>query len=208
VPNVPTLISSRRIGPRNSAGAYSGSMTAERLASGLAITAYAAATFAAMWITAHAYARDPAPDESTGLLVFMPVVVFLLPLVTGFAVGRWWALALVAWLVLATILADGLEPLQRPPPSEVEGNVGLTGADDRLRPYPAAARRHRTAQAHPATAARQAVAPDLSPAKPVATQRAEGSSPFIRFNESPPQAGFLVTSLCVVRDAATSHRFT
>jgi hypothetical protein len=100
-------------------------MNAERLAPGLAITAYAAATFAAMWITAHAYARDPVPDTGTGLVVFIAAVVFLLPLVTGFAVGRWWALALVAWLVLATIVADGLEPLQRPPPSEVEANVGL-----------------------------------------------------------------------------------
>jgi hypothetical protein len=84
-------------------------MNAERLASGLAIAAYAVATFAAMWITAHAYARDPFPDDmGTGLVVFIALVVFLLPLLAGFAIGRWWALALVVWLVLAASVAADL----------------------------------------------------------------------------------------------------
>jgi hypothetical protein len=101
-------------------------MNAERLASGLAIAAYAVATFAAMWITAHAYARDPFPDDmGTGVVVFLALVIFLLPLLAGPAIGRWRAVALVVWLVLATSVADGLEPLQREPPSEVEGSVTL-----------------------------------------------------------------------------------
>jgi hypothetical protein len=67
-----------------------------RLVPGLAIAAYAAATFAAMWVTAHAYARDPFPDLATGVVgVFLAFVVFLLPLFAGFVIGRWWAVALV-----------------------------------------------------------------------------------------------------------------
>jgi hypothetical protein len=48
------------------------------------------------------------------------LVVFGLPLLAGFAIGRWWAVALVLWLFLATRVADGLQPSHGPPPSEVE----------------------------------------------------------------------------------------
>ena len=89
-------------------------MTAARLVSGVAIAAYAAITFVALWLTAHAYARDPFPDISPAASIFV-----------GFATGRWWAPALVLWLLLAGSVADGLEPLQRDPTGEVEGSVGL-----------------------------------------------------------------------------------
>ncbi len=97
-------------------------MTAARLVSGVAIAAYAAITFVALWLTAHLYARDPFPDISPAASIF---VGFVLPLLVGFATGRWWAPALVLWLLLAGSVADGLEPLQRDPTGEVEGSVGL-----------------------------------------------------------------------------------
>jgi hypothetical protein len=98
-------------------------MTAARLASGIAIATYATITFVALWITAHAYARDPFPDGiGPAASIF---VAFVLPLLAGFATGRWWAPALVLWLLLAGSVADGLEPLQRDPTGEVEGSVEL-----------------------------------------------------------------------------------
>jgi hypothetical protein len=59
-------------------------------------------------------------NGSTVFLACAAVVAVVLPLLTGFAIGRWWAVALVLWLLLATLVADGLAPMQRPPPSALE----------------------------------------------------------------------------------------
>lgn len=98
-------------------------MTAARLASGVAIAAYAAITFVVLLMTAHAYARDPFPDDFAPAVSILVAIV--LPLLTGFTTGRWWAPALVFWLVLAAGIADGLEPVRRDPSGEVEGSVEL-----------------------------------------------------------------------------------
>jgi hypothetical protein len=85
------------------------SMNGARLASGVAIVAYAAATFAGLW---------------TSGLTFV-AVLFVLPLLAGFAIGRWPAVALVLWLFLAIRVVDGLEPFQEPDNEGVGGAGGL-----------------------------------------------------------------------------------
>lgn len=102
------------------------SIDPERLVSGLAIGAYAAVTLVALWMAAQGYARDPFPDEPTGFIVFLAVVVFVVPLLAGFAIGRWSACALVLWLILATTAVAGLAPpIWRDPTGEVEGGIEL-----------------------------------------------------------------------------------
>jgi hypothetical protein len=91
-------------------------MNASRVACAAAIVTYSAATFISLWMTAHAYARESYPDESTAVVMFHVFVLFVLPLLTGFALGRRRALVLVFWVVLAGRAADGLEPMQRLPP--------------------------------------------------------------------------------------------
>ncbi len=96
-------------------------MNADRLISGMAIAVYAVATFVALLITAHEYGHDAFPTDPTGVAAVAAVsVVFVLPLLAGFAIGRWWAPVLLLWVVCATALADALEPLQREPTGEVE----------------------------------------------------------------------------------------
>lgn len=89
-------------------------MRADRLVSGAAMATYAAIMFAWLWQVAHAWAHDR--DTSVAGVLSVAVGLFLLfglPLLVGFAIGRWWAPAIVLWLILAARVADGLEP-ERP----------------------------------------------------------------------------------------------
>lgn len=89
------------------------SETAERRISCVAIMAYGVVVFLAAWVTAHAYALDPNPGDPDALGTAAGVfVVFLLPLLTGLAIGRWWAPLVVFLLVVGAGIADTLEPVQ------------------------------------------------------------------------------------------------
>ena len=45
-------------------------------------------------------------------MVVATFVVFLLPVLTGFAIGRWWAPVVVLRLAVGAGIADTLEPIQ------------------------------------------------------------------------------------------------
>ena len=98
----------------------------DRLLSGVAIAVYAIATCVALLITAHEYGATPFPSDPTGIAAAGAVfVVFVLPLLAGFGIGRWWAPVLLLWLVGAAALADAVEPLQRETSGDVEGSLEL-----------------------------------------------------------------------------------
>lgn len=102
--------------------------TNEQLISGAAIAFYSTICLAVMWKYAHEYARSADVAEPTGFggagsLAF----AYVLPLVVGFGVGRYWAPALIlVLLVCGGISADILEPLQRPELPEGETGAALS----------------------------------------------------------------------------------
>lgn len=98
----------------------------ERVISGAAITLYAGSFLSMIWMYAHDAAREPEPADPTGLDgTGWLVLMFVIPLLVGFGVGRYWALALILFLIISTVVVVDLEPLQRPEPSEVENGPPL-----------------------------------------------------------------------------------
>ena len=73
----------------------------ERLISGAAIAVYAGSFLSMIWMYAHDSAREREPADPTGLDgIGWLVLVFVVPLLVGFGVGRYWALALLVFLTL------------------------------------------------------------------------------------------------------------
>lgn len=89
----------------------------ERLLSIGAIVLYAGSFLALMW----SYVDDFARERDPGVDLFAwGALWFVVPLVVGFGIGRYWAVALVVLLFISTALVSELEPMQREI-AEVEG---------------------------------------------------------------------------------------
>ena len=100
-------------------------VTQERLTIA-AVAVYAASGFAYLWVRAHEFARtDDVDIRGAEELVAYGLIAVLVPLVAGYAIGRFWAPCLVLVLLACALLASALEPLQRPPPAEIEASPGL-----------------------------------------------------------------------------------
>lgn len=78
-----------------------------------------AVTFGLLWLMAHEYAQDP--DFDSWILNWLGVAVALvLPLGTGYGIGRYWAVVLIVWVAFAGGLAEDLEPLRPSQSGEAE----------------------------------------------------------------------------------------
>lgn len=93
----------------------------EQLVSAAALALYVGLFLVVIWMYAHDYARSSDVADPTGVdgLGWF-VVAFILPLLVGVGIGRYWAPALVVTLFFSANVAEGLEPLQRPEPAELE----------------------------------------------------------------------------------------
>ncbi len=87
--------------------------------------AYVVLTFAWLWFAAYEIARGRYHEETISNISAGVLFAFVLPALVGVGVGRWWAVALVLWLVPAGLIADRLEPL-REPSGELETTAELT----------------------------------------------------------------------------------